>query len=172
MNPDSLPRGDELPWYRYPYLWLAILLPAASVVGGLTLLYIAIVNADTPVVDEWYKEGRGINRSVEQERLAARLGVRLELAQVGASVQARLTSETAMPMPEMLHVSLRHPTLPELDVALQLDHQQGALYRGDGALPHQGRRAATVTAPGDHWRLYQTVIIQDGNLTLGKTAAP
>ena len=172
MNPDSLPQGDELPWYRYPFLWLAILLPATSVVGGLTLLYIAIVNADTPVVDEWYKEGRAINRSVEQERLAARLGIRLELAQVGAGIQARLSSEAGIPMPDTLNVSLRHPTLPERDVTLALEHIEGALYRSDGTLPHDGRRAATVTASGDHWRLYQTVMAQGDNLILGKTAAP
>ncbi|MEQ3636885.1 FixH family protein [Alcanivorax sp.] len=172
MNPDSLPQGDELPWYRYPFLWLAILLPATSVVGGLTLLYIAIVNADTPVVDEWYKEGRGINRSVEQERLAARLGVRLELAQVGAGVQARLTSEAAIPMPDTLSVSLRHPTLADRDVTLQLKHLEGPLYRGDGTLPQDGRRKATVTAAGDHWRLYQTVMAQGDNVVLGEKQTP
>ena len=68
MSHDSLPHGDEKPWYRHPYLWLAMLLPASAVVAGLVTLYIAIVNADSPVVDEWYKEGRGINRSMEQHQ--------------------------------------------------------------------------------------------------------
>jgi len=75
-------------------------------------------------------------------------------------------------MPDTLNVSLRHPTLPERDVTLALEHIEGALYRSDGTLPHDGRRAATVTASGDHWRLYQTVMAQGDNLTLGKTAAP
>ena len=61
MNHVSSPPVDDRPWYRYPLLWLAILLPASSVVAGLTTLYIAVINADAPVVDEWYKEAYRFN---------------------------------------------------------------------------------------------------------------
>ena len=172
MNHASLPHGDDLPWYRYPLLWLAILLPASSVVAGLVTLYIAVTNADSPVVDEWYKEGRGINRSMEQEQIAARLGVGLALSQVGAGIQARLTSEAGAPPPETLTLALRHPTLKEKDMALTLHHQEGGLYRADGQLPDKGRRTATVSTPEGHWRLYETVIIHDRSLQLGHISTP
>tara|TARA_B100000446_G_scaffold183952_1_gene205022 strand:+ start:5816 stop:6319 length:504 start_codon:yes stop_codon:yes gene_type:complete len=166
-----LPQGDDKPWYRHPYLWLAMLLPASAVVAGLVTLYIAIVNADSPVVDEWYKEGRGINRSMEQEHLAARLGIGLELSQVGAGIQARLVSETAIPLPENITVTLRHPTLADRDTTIELFQVDSNHYRADGVLPADGRRKATVTASGGHWRLYQTVITGDGTLQLGHVPA-
>ncbi len=165
----SHPDADK-PWYRHPFLWLAILLPASAVVAGLVTLYIAIINADDPVVDEWYKEGKSINRSAEQEQLAERLGIGLELSQVGASVQARLLSNASIPMPASITVALRHPTLADRDVIIELVNLDDNHYRGDGVLPEDGRRNVTVTSAGGHWRLYQTVMTDKGVLQLG--AAP
>lgn len=172
MNHASLSRDDELPWYRYPLLWLAILLPATSVVAGLTSLYIAVTNADSPVADQWYKEGRGINRSMEQESIAARLGIGMQLSQVGAGVQAKLDSHAGVPAPETMTMALRHPTLKEKDLSLTLHHQGDGLYRADGTLPSSGRYTATVTTPEGHWRLYQTVIVQDSSVRLGHIDQP
>ena len=172
MNHVSSPPVDDRPWYRYPLLWLAILLPASSVVAGLTTLYIAVINADAPVVDEWYKEGRGINRSMEQEQIAARLGIGLVLSQVGAGVQARLTSDAGIPAPAMIKVALRHPTLKEKDVLLTLHHQGSGVFRADGVLPASGRFIATASTPEGHWRLYQSGSIEDGTVRLGHVTTP
>lgn len=171
MNHDSLHPDAEKAWYRHPFLWLAILLPASAVVAGLITLYIAIVNADDPVVDEWYKEGKSINRSAEQEQLAQRLGIGLELSQVGAGVQARLLAATAIPMPARITVALRHPTLADRDVVIELVNLDGNHYRGDGVLPDDGRRNVTVTSQGSHWRLYQTVMTSKAVLQLGAIPA-
>lgn len=171
MNQDSLHPDADKAWYRHPFLWLAILLPATAVVAGLITLYIAIINADDPVVDEWYKEGKSINRSAEQEQLAERLGIALELSQVGAGVQARLLASTAIPMPASITVALRHPTLADRDVVIELVNLDGNHYRGDGVLPDDGRRNVTVTSAGGHWRLYQTVMTDKGMLHLGATPA-
>ena len=43
---------QTLPWYRYPWPWVAISIPAVAVVGGLFTLYLAITNPDPLVVDE------------------------------------------------------------------------------------------------------------------------
>ncbi|HBS13532.1 MAG TPA: hypothetical protein DD977_01210, partial [Alcanivorax sp.] len=57
----------ERPWYRHGLVWLVIALPAASVVGGLATLAIAITHADATVADHWYQDGKAINRSLEEE---------------------------------------------------------------------------------------------------------
>ena len=76
---------------------------------------------------------------MEQEQIAARLGIGLVLSQVGAGVQARLTSDAGIPAPAMIKVALRHPTLKEKDVLLTLHHQGSGVFRGDGVLPASGR---------------------------------
>ena len=40
------------PWYRYPWPWVAIAIPAAAVIMGMTTLYLALTNPDYLVVDE------------------------------------------------------------------------------------------------------------------------
>ena len=48
-----------LPWYRYPWPWVAIGIPAVAVVGGLFTLYLAVTNPDPVIVDsEQYREIR------------------------------------------------------------------------------------------------------------------
>jgi hypothetical protein len=40
------------PWYREPWPWVAIAIPLAAVIMGLTTLYLAISNPDYLVVEE------------------------------------------------------------------------------------------------------------------------
>lgn len=46
------------PWYRHPWLWFVIAIPAASVVAGIGLVVTAGIHADTVVDrDGWEKRG-------------------------------------------------------------------------------------------------------------------
>lgn len=40
------------PWYREPWPWVAIGIPAAAVIMGMTTLYLALTNPDFLVVEE------------------------------------------------------------------------------------------------------------------------
>lgn len=40
------------PWYREPWPWVAIGIPAAAVIMGFVTLYLALANPDFLVVDE------------------------------------------------------------------------------------------------------------------------
>ena len=40
------------PWYREPWPWVAIAIPAIAVIMGMTTLYLALTNPDYLVVDE------------------------------------------------------------------------------------------------------------------------
>jgi len=44
--------GRHKPWYREPWPWVAIAIPAAAVVMGVTTLILAISNPDPLTVDE------------------------------------------------------------------------------------------------------------------------
>jgi len=58
----SNPGGREpesfqtLPWYRYPWPWIAIAIPGLAVAGGLFTLYLAITHPDPLIVDEGHYE--------------------------------------------------------------------------------------------------------------------
>lgn len=44
--------ADLKPWYREPWPWVAIGIPAAAIIMGLTTLYLALANPDYLVVEE------------------------------------------------------------------------------------------------------------------------
>jgi hypothetical protein len=66
------------PWYRYPWPWVAIAIPAIAVVGGFFTLYLAITNPDPLIVDEQqYREIRA-DLQADPESESARPATDLE----------------------------------------------------------------------------------------------
>ena len=45
-------KTERKPWYREPWPWVAIAIPAAAVIMGMTTLYLALDNPDYLVVEE------------------------------------------------------------------------------------------------------------------------
>ena len=137
----------ERPWYRHGLVWLVIALPAASVVGGLATLAIAITHADATVADHWYQDGKAINRSLEEERRAEFLGLRLEIDRARG---IRLRSDTPLPWPDHLEITLRHPVFAERDRQLRLGHRGDGGYGPADPMPAGGEhRSLPVTVSGD-----------------------
>ena len=74
MNKPTINRPvDEKPWYRYPWPWVAIAIPGAAVIMGITTLILAISNPDPVIVDEKaYRElSSGLRAQQAQEEPAA-----------------------------------------------------------------------------------------------------
>ena len=50
------------PWYKVPFVWLVVGIPLSAVIMGGVILYFSIVSFDGLVVDDYYTEGKKINR--------------------------------------------------------------------------------------------------------------
>ena len=66
---------DPKPWFRQFWPWFLIALPATAVVAGITTLFIAMHDPDGLVADDYYKAGLAINRVLQKEHAAHRLGI-------------------------------------------------------------------------------------------------
>ncbi len=44
--------NEHLPWYKSPWPWVAIAIPGAAVIMGITTLVLALNNPDPLIVDE------------------------------------------------------------------------------------------------------------------------
>lgn len=63
------PTEHHKPWYREPWPWVAIAIPAAAVLMGVTTLIIALSNPDPLIVDErTYQEIRS-EMTADQARI-------------------------------------------------------------------------------------------------------
>lgn len=163
MTTISKPR-DNRPWYKQFWPWFVIALPASSVVAGLTTVAIAFKNQDSVVRDDWYKDGKAINESLEREKRATALGV---VATIGidtltGDVQVRLDGKETPPEALTLHFS--HPTQAERDQNVALTRQADGSFRGSLRNALDGRYYIDLGTP--EWNLQTMETFPQESLTL------
>ena len=139
---------DSKPWYKQLWPWLIISLPASAVIAGLTTLYIAIENKDSLVKDDWYKDGKAINRRVEHDNNAHALGLKAEIKVDTISGDLNLTlfhSAQDFHLSKNLYLELIHPTLAAQDQKIVLTKTQQNRYHGNLQQTLNGKRHVTLT---------------------------
>lgn len=152
------------PWYREVWPWLLMLPPFASVIGGVTMVYLAVGAPEALVVDDYARIEEITRERLAADRRAAELALtaRVTLKPSGEGEFAVLV-ELGGAEPAELSVRLRHAAYEAADRRLVLE-------RGDG--PYQGRaelapgRYDVEIEPADgSWRLAGQIAA--GAATLG-----
>lgn len=154
------------PWYREPWPWFLISLPASAVVAGIVTVWIAATNADGLVVGDYYKAGLAINQTLERDDAARALGLRATLQEADGALSLSLQG-TLAEWPDQIALSLAHPTRPGMDQSLVLNHAGGGTYRA--ALPPlpAGKWHAQLSDAAATWRLAGVLYAPfDGPVTL------
>lgn len=126
------------PWYRQFWLWV-VLAPLITVICvSIVTVTIAFRHADDVVVDNYYKQGRMINQTLEQDRKALRYGLTAHLRFDRTSGEVLLRMPVHEQVPEQLLLLLDHPFEGDLDQEILLQHLASGQYRGDinGDLHH------------------------------------
>lgn len=111
--------ADERPWYRQPWPWFLISLPAIAVVGGLATYFIAARGFDGPVVADYYKQGLAINEELGRSARARELGIEAQVMlgglAAGEQVRIELSSTRPLPPEAALRLRLVHPGRRDAD---------------------------------------------------------
>ncbi|MDP1605244.1 MAG: FixH family protein [Rhodocyclaceae bacterium] len=154
------------PWYREPWPWLLMILPATSVVVGLAFAWTAVVTSDGLVTEDYYKQGQMVGETLVQSRRATELGIAAGLLLTNDNIRIRLTARQAdMPMPGALLVTVSHPTRAGQDQRITLK-PVGDAYVGSMQAPLSGHRLVLIEDEAKTWRLVGSVVLPAANETV------
>src|SRR4030095_16208931 len=123
-------RGPAERWYREPWPWIVMIAPAAAVLGGAVMLWLAIATHGGLVSGDYYKEGLAINQVLRRDERAAELGYRAHasLSEDGTLVRVLLRRTSQSAPPETLQLRLVHRTRAGHDQVAGLNALSSELY--------------------------------------------
>lgn len=149
----------QKPWYRQLWPWILIAIPGSSVIGGVLMIYLALTSADSLVKDSYYKDGMAINRQLDRDILAMKLGVE---ASIDFDVMQGAIFVTLLGVDENgLVAELFHPTDGERDLKSMLSRKNGekAMFQGSFGAPLTGRWYIELRDLDNAWRLRSRVVL-------------
>ena len=147
LNNDS----DVKPWYKQFWPWFIMALPASAVIAGITTVFIAYENADSLVVDDYYKEGKAINMRTARIKEAEKRGYSANLERLKGNF-VNLTFTSSKPVDPELTLKWVHPTQSERDFEMTLSRQADGSYQGLAAAATEGRWYLQLSA-AEEWLL-------------------
>lgn len=140
------------PWYRQPMVWLIIAIPLSSVVMGGVLLWLSISTYDGLVADDYYKRGLEINRVLDRDRVAARLGLNADVRLDAGGTRLVLSAGGAdFTPPARLVLTLSYATRAGRDRRVTLTQVSPGDYAGPLLELDAGRWY--VQAATEAWRI-------------------
>lgn len=150
MNP--LTPIASKPWYREPWPWFLISLPATAVIAGLITVWFAAKSADGLVVGDYYKAGLAINQTLARDDVARDLALHATL-RVDDGMLALTLDGRLLAYPAQLTLVLAHPTRQGQDQQLTLDHIGNGRYRAAFPALADGKWHALLSDAAATWRL-------------------
>lgn len=140
-------------WKHYPFVWMLIAIPLSAVIMGVVITTLAIRSDSGLVVDDYYRQGKQINRVLARDRAAYDLGLAasLDLDLATTDVVIRFDPGTDTALDANILLSFIHATKPGLDQQIQLVRVDALTLAGKISRLGAGRWNLSVQTPS--WRL-------------------
>ena len=140
------------PWYRQGWPWFLIAIPAVAVVAGMITLWLAVTSWDGLVVDDYYQEGKTIEKTIERSLKAAELGLIADVRLRAEEVTLDLSSAPNAPLPPTVVLTVSHPTRAGMDQVVVLKRRDG-VFAAPLAPLSAGRWLLQVEDESHTWRM-------------------
>jgi len=146
------------PWYRHGWVWFLIAVPAVAVIASLVTLWIAVRTSDGLVVDDYYQEGKTIQKTIARSARAAELGLSADVTLRSDAISLQLSSRNEGALPESLVLTIAHPTRAGMDQVLTLRKREGVYTTPIAPLP-TGHWLLQLEDDSRSWRMTTTVSV-------------
>ncbi|WP_051229296.1 FixH family protein [Paludibacterium yongneupense] len=146
---------SAVPWYRQLWPWLLLALPATAVCVGSYLAYEAYSKQDPMVDSHYYASGQAINKTLHAGAAAAKRGLagRIVLDPAAGTIAMQLSHTDSQPLPPVLQLRLRHPTLSRFDQTVTVVQSAPGEYSGTFKASQATRWDMDVLSPDGDWSL-------------------
>ena len=132
---DEITDESQKPWYRQFWFWFVFSPLIYIMIMCSITVTIALKGADDVIIDNYYKEGRMINQTLEQDKRAQALGLSGNLSFDRTSGEVLLTVANppadASLMPEQMLLMMGHPVKAAKDQMITLHLVAPGQYRGE-----------------------------------------
>jgi uncharacterized protein len=150
-------------WSREPMVWMVIAIPLTSVIVGMAMLTIAVMNQDGLVADDYYKRGLAINEVLEREARAGELALTADVEFLASDnrVSVSLSGNPSFEEPAEIRLGFYHATRQGKDEVLSLRRVADGVY--SAPMPRLGDGRWYVSAETTDWRLNGVVVVPGQN---------
>lgn len=154
----------SVPWYKQFWPWFLIAFPLSAVLGGIATIIIAMHKPDGLVVDEYYKEGLAINRTLARQQYAIQHAISAQAVYdpTSGALVISLAGQLEQ-QPAQLSMKLVHPTLANLDQDIQLFPAPEQRYSANMTVAQQGNWHVILEPDSKQWQLTARVNLPDNN---------
>lgn len=152
MDTDTAATDHALPWYRAPMLWLAVALPALTVVAGVVTYLIAADGHNDADPDAVRRVAQVQTSDLHQDETAARLGLSAHAAIEPLSGRVRLRMNV-IGTDTNLQLILTHKSQARRDQVVRLTASAGGDWIGVLPSDHGGAFNVALVPASALWRL-------------------
>ena len=117
-------------WHQYPYVWMMLLIPFSAVIMGVIMISLAIESSSGLVVDDYYKQGKEINRVLARDEMANSMGLKAQLVldPGNGKLTVEVSSTSDAMLAEQLELNFFHSTREGKDQSRTLHRVDGKSY--------------------------------------------
>jgi hypothetical protein len=147
---------ETQPWYRQFWPWFLIIVPLTSMVLSFTMMYLAFTNEDSMVIDDYYKEGKGINVKLQAIENAKQLNI-VTLTKI-ADQTIELSFVSGEPTNgEALTLDFLHSTQEHKDFSVNLFKDASGVYRAPYESDITGKWRISLHPFNRSWKVQKTI---------------
>ncbi|MGK0304750.1 MAG: hypothetical protein ACI8UG_000493 [Gammaproteobacteria bacterium] len=149
-------------WYKQFWPWFLIIVPLTSMVLSFTMMNLAFTGKDSMVIDDYYKEGRGINLKIKKLQQARSLNISTK-TQVFADYVEVIFISGEPENGEALILDFYHSTQKFKDFSVTVLRDANGVYRAPLTDNMLGKWQLSLHPFNGDWKIQKVVSLPQTN---------